>query len=105
MAQYMSGAQKRIGSITRGDKHQILIDRAVNQDCKTRQTDLSTTWIDYKRVYESMPHTWILECLELHNTKSLHQELNEAVENDPVGQLKANCTRHQQVQHLPRWSR
>lgn len=36
----------------------------------TRQTKLSTTWIDYKKAWDSLPHTWILclECLALYTT-------------------------------------
>ncbi len=49
VAQYMSGAQKGIGSNTRGAKHQLLVDRAVARDCKNRQTNLCTAWIDYKK--------------------------------------------------------
>uniref|UniRef100_A0A669EZW7 Reverse transcriptase domain-containing protein n=1 Tax=Oreochromis niloticus TaxID=8128 RepID=A0A669EZW7_ORENI len=66
MGQYMSGAQKGIGKNTRGAKHQLLVDRTVSRDCKTRLTNLCTAWIDYKKAYDSMPHSWILECLELY---------------------------------------
>ncbi|XP_076733794.1 uncharacterized protein LOC143414044 [Maylandia zebra] len=66
MGQYMSGTQKGIGKNTRGAKHQLLVDRTVSRDCKTRLTNLCTAWIDYKKAYDSMPHSWILECLELY---------------------------------------
>ncbi|KAK7930440.1 hypothetical protein WMY93_006835 [Mugilogobius chulae] len=56
-----------IGKDTRGAKHQLLVDRTVAQDCRTRHTNLCTAWIDYKKAYDSMPHTWITECLELYN--------------------------------------
>lgn len=36
MAQFMSGSQKRIGRNTRGGKHQLLVDRSITQDCKTK---------------------------------------------------------------------
>ena len=62
----MSSAQKGIGNNTRGAKHQLLVDRAIAQDCKTRSTNLCTAWIDYKKAYDMMPHTWILECLDLY---------------------------------------
>ena len=63
---HMDSAQKGIGKDTRGSKHQLLIDRAVARDSKARQTNLSTAWIDYRKAYDSMPHTWILECLQLY---------------------------------------
>ncbi|XP_051918902.1 uncharacterized protein LOC127599192 [Hippocampus zosterae] len=66
MDQYMSEAQKGIGRDTRGAKHQLLVDRTVAQDCRSRRTNLCTAWIDYKKAYDSMPHTRITECLELY---------------------------------------
>ena len=28
--------------------------------------NLSTTWIDYKKAFDSIPHTWIIRCLEIY---------------------------------------
>lgn len=63
--QYMSTAQKSIGRSYKGAKRQLLADRTVTR--KTRKTNLCTTWIDYKKAYDSLPHTWITECLEMYN--------------------------------------
>ncbi|TWW59899.1 hypothetical protein D4764_06G0014290 [Takifugu flavidus] len=78
MDQYMSRAQKGIGNNTRGAKHQLLVHRAFAQDCRTRHTNLCTAWIDYKKAYDSMPHTWILECLKLYN---INRTLREFIQN------------------------
>ncbi len=101
MAQYMHRAQKGIGSNTRGAKHQLLVDRAVTRDCKTRQTNLCTAWIDYKKAYDSMPHTWILECLEMYkinrtltafikNSMKLWKTSLEA-NSKPIAQVTIKC--------------
>ncbi len=101
MAQYVSRAQKGISSNTRGAKHQLLIDRAVTQDCKARQTNLCTTWIDYKKTYDSIPHTWILEGLEMHhinrtlrtftkNSTGLCKTTPEA-NSKPIAQVTIKC--------------
>ncbi|XP_078020835.1 uncharacterized protein LOC144459905 [Epinephelus lanceolatus] len=80
MAQKMSKVQKGIGSNTRGAEHQLLVHRAVTQYCKTRQTNLCTAWIDYKKAYDSMPHTWILECLEMYNiNRTLRAFINNSM--------------------------
>ena len=50
---------------SRGTKDQLLIDKTVLKDCKKRHTNLSMTWIDYKKVYDSVPHSWINEGMEL----------------------------------------
>lgn len=61
----MSTTQKGIRNNVRGLLHQLLVDRAVHQGSKTRQTNLSTAWIDFNKVYDSVPHTWILRYLAL----------------------------------------
>ena len=50
---------------SRGTKDQLLIDKTVLKDCKERHTDLSMAWIDYKKVYDFVPHSWINECMEM----------------------------------------
>ena len=56
MVQYMSRAQKGVGSDTRGAEHQLLVDVAVSRECKTRKANLYTAWIDCKKTYESMQY-------------------------------------------------
>ena len=50
---------------TRGTKDQLLIDKAVLKDCKRRHTNLAMAWIDYRKAYDMIPHSWIRECLKL----------------------------------------
>ena len=35
------------------------------KDCKKRHTNLSMAWIDYKKVYDFVPHSWINTCMDL----------------------------------------
>lgn len=57
--------QKGCRKESRGAKDQLLIDKMVLKDCKQRKTNLYATWIDYKKAYDSVPHSWILKSLEL----------------------------------------
>ena len=57
--------QKGCRRNSRGTKDQLLIDKMVLNDCKKRHTNLVMTWIDYKKVYDMIPHSWILESLGL----------------------------------------
>ena len=66
MNKYMNSSQKGIGNGFRGTKHQLLIDKAVIKDSKSRQTNLGMAWIDYKKAYDSVPHSWILKALQLY---------------------------------------
>ena len=57
--------QKGCRRNSRGTKDQLLIDKMVLNDCKKRHTNLGMTWIDYKKAYYMIPHSWILESLGL----------------------------------------
>ena len=34
------------------------------REVKMRKRNLSMTWIDYKKAYDMVPHSWIIDCLE-----------------------------------------
>lgn len=53
ISQYVTTVQKGIGKNTRGPKNQLLINRAVDQDSKTRQTTWAT-WIDYTNAWNEV---------------------------------------------------
>ena len=61
----MHKAQRSIGGESRGSKHQLLIDQSA-KDARSRRTNLAISWIDYKKAYDSVPHSWMLECLRLY---------------------------------------
>ena len=46
-------------------KYQLLIDKIFPNVCKKRHTNLGMTWIDYRKDYDMIPHSWILESLGL----------------------------------------
>ena len=52
--------QKGCRKESRGTKDQLLIDRMIIQNCKRRQTGLAMAWIDYKKAFDMVPHSWIL---------------------------------------------
>ena len=33
---------------------------------KTRKKNLSTAWVNYKKAFDSVPHSWILKCFEIY---------------------------------------
>ena len=37
------------------------------EDCETKKKNLSTAWIDYKNAFDSVPHTWIIKCMDFIN--------------------------------------
>ena len=54
----------------RGTKDQLLIDKVILRDCKKRKTNLAMSWIDYRKAYDLIPHSWIMECLNLFGVAS-----------------------------------
>ena len=67
--------QKGCRKGSRGTNDLLYIDRAVIKEIKSRNKNLAMAWIDYKKAYDMVPHSWIIECLDLfgvaENIKSL----------------------------------
>ena len=57
--------QKGCRRKSRGTKDQLLIDKTILKDCRKRRTNLAMAWIDYRKAYDFVPHSWILECLDV----------------------------------------
>ena len=63
--QLLPKEQKGCRRGSRGTKNQLLIDKTMLKGCKKRHTNLSMAWIDYKKAYDFVPHSWITVCMEL----------------------------------------
>ena len=69
---YLEGEQKGCARKKLGTKDQLLVNKTILEDCRKRQRNLSMAWIDYKKAFDSVPHSWILRCLELYN---VHEDI------------------------------
>ena len=71
----MPGEQKGCRKDSRGTNDLLNIDSAVIKEVKSRNTNLAMPWIRYKKAYDVVPHSRIIECLDLfgvaENIKSL----------------------------------
>ena len=47
-------------------KDQLMINKAIIEDCKKKRKNLSMAWIAYKKAFDSVPHSWILKTLRLY---------------------------------------
>ena len=60
---------------SRGTNDLLYIDRAVIKEVKPKKKNLLMAWIHYKKAYDMVPHSWIIECSDLfglaENIKSL----------------------------------
>jgi hypothetical protein len=54
---------------SKGCKDQLLISKAMLQECKSkkkeRKKNVRMAWIEYEKAFDSMPHSWIIKSLEL----------------------------------------
>ena len=67
--------QKEYRKGSRGTNDLLYIDRAVIKEVKSRNKNLAMAWIDYKKAYDMVSQSWIIECLDsfgvAENIKSL----------------------------------
>ena len=67
--------QKGCRKGSKGTNNLFYIDRAVIKEAKSRNKNLAISWIDYKKPHDMVPHSLIIECLDLfgvaENIKSL----------------------------------
>jgi len=50
---------------SKGCKDQLMISKAICEDCRRRNKNLSIAWIDYQKAFDSVPHSWVEKSIEL----------------------------------------
>ena len=53
--------QKGCWKRSRGTNDLLYIDRAVIREIKSRKKNLAMSWINNKKAYDMVPHSWIKE--------------------------------------------
>ena len=48
-----------------GCNDQLLINKMIYEEVKENQRNLTTVWLDYKKAFDIVPHSWIVESLKL----------------------------------------
>jgi hypothetical protein len=57
--------QKGCAKMSRGTKDQLVIDKSVMKDSKMNKKNLTMGWIDYRKAYDMVPHSWITSVLDM----------------------------------------
>jgi hypothetical protein len=57
--------QKGCHSGSKGCKDQLLISKAILEDCKKRRNNLNMAWIGYQKAFDSVQQSWIEKSIEL----------------------------------------
>ena len=55
--------QKGCRRKSKGTGDLLFIDRMILKEVKSRKKHLSMAWIDYRKAYDLIPHSWLMECL------------------------------------------
>ena len=71
-----------------GCKDQLMINNAILENSRKSKKNLSTAWIDYKKAFDSVPHSWIVKCLQMYK---IHPVLITFIE-ESMSQWKTNMT-------------
>ena len=71
-----------------GCKDQLMINNAILENCKAKKKNVSTAWIDYKKAFDSVPHSWIVRCLQMYK---IHPVLIKFIEQS-MNHWKTNMT-------------
>ena len=61
-------------------KDQLLINRMIIENCHKKKQNLSTAWIDYRKAFDSVPHSWILKSLDIYEVSHVIMKLRNTME-------------------------
>ena len=54
--------KKGCGRKCKGTGDLLFIDKMILWEVRMRKKNLAVAWIDYKKAYDMVPHSWIVEC-------------------------------------------
>ena len=66
--------QKGCRKGSRGTGELLYIDQHILNESKNRRKNLAMVWIDYKKAYDMVPQSWIINCLKMY--KISHEIIN-----------------------------
>jgi len=51
--------QKGCHPVSKGCKGQVMISKGIYEDCSRRNKNLSISWIDYQKAFDSVSRSWV----------------------------------------------
>jgi hypothetical protein len=64
--QILTEQQKGCRKFSQGCKEQLIIDSIVCKQAQKKNRNISIAWIDYAKAYDSIPHSWLIEVLNIY---------------------------------------
>ena len=55
--------QKGCRRKSKGTGDLLYIDKMILKEVKRRRKNLSMAWVNYRKAYDMIPHSWLMECL------------------------------------------
>ncbi|CAH2094088.1 unnamed protein product [Euphydryas editha] len=74
----ISEEQKGCRKYSQGCKEQLTIDAVILKQVERNKTNLCSMYIDYKKAYDSVPHSWLLKVLDIYK---VHPQLTFFLSN------------------------
>lgn len=62
MAEEQSGCRMK----TKGSKELLVVDYILTKQARKRLRNISVAWVDYRKAFDSIPHSWLLRVLRMH---------------------------------------
>jgi len=50
---------------SKGCNDQLMISKAIYEDCRRRNKNFSIAWIDYQNAFDGVSHSWVEKSIEL----------------------------------------
>ncbi|KAI5738427.1 hypothetical protein M8J77_006974 [Diaphorina citri] len=69
--------QKGCRKNSRGCKDQLIMDEIITGQIREKNRNAAISWIDYKKAFDSIPHTWLLKVLDLYK---IHPRIRKALQ-------------------------
>ena len=74
--------QKRYRKGTRGTGDLPYIDQHILKESKTKRKNVAMAWIDYKKAYDLVPQSWIIDYLKMYKiSDEVINFIEEAMKN------------------------
>lgn len=78
----LSEEQKGCRKGSQGCKEQLIIDSVIMKQVEKGQRNLTTCYVDYKKAFDSVPHTWLKKILQIYKIHPILQTFLASVMNN-----------------------
>ena len=79
-----------------GCTDQLLINKAIMEEVKSKRRNLVCIWLDYKKAFDSLPHDWLIKALHLAKSplRDYHRHRSPNKNMDNSGRLTSKEYHH-----------